>query len=784
MDDLGAEWNVVADALAGLASFPLPESNEDQSISSNLSKIGSLYFSNDSLVNFMNILFSSLLKSSTTLQSARRESGTKLIGDEFYVNVMQKLQKVATVNCKVFRELPYQLILLTNVIIQNMDRLDLFGESSARCLGQLASEATDHGVKVFCLDILSFLIITGLSKTDETQESKPMAKVDTLVLLRPLCQCIYKNDDSEGCRPQLTDAGDLGLTCLKQIINDGYNISSSWMEIIHTLSNVARSDTSHKDSFSCCTIAFGCLKLIVDDVLNELSDREDDGIEVTRMALLDCCSTFGSSTADINISLTAIGMLWTIADQGCSPSSLDYVLDKLAHLASDNRVEVRNCVVNTLFSCIVGLGQKFTPSQWERVFNHAIFAILDQAVSNAEVYNEASLDTKSNERFKVSLHHSRDTASKQWMTTRVLTLRGIERVLRQYFDALLVSSKRLDQDSHVGWFEKAWGRILDHCSQGIRILGGRESLDLRLVGVDLLSLCCQVSSRRGFIAADARVGTNMEVVNGALRTVRPSETSHRVHKPATDDISIEPELVEKRSELFQIAFSYLISFGTFLEDNQSTIHGEDYGIHLQVLTKFSNDLSDIYDSCKESELRAGHCDEKVENNFVHLLRVICLVTRGPSKAKFLSQAQKPCLDLIKTMILQSSSKSLEVLTLFAKEAFCGRSINDGGGDILEVEAGKVLSEICTSDHIEVQVNKNMNGVSILIELPNKVQDVDKSTDEVSSKDDSQVKAMLQKENEELKEINAELMKQFEKLRHDKERLEQQVAVLSEGSSYI
>ena len=136
------------------------------------------------------------------------------------------------------------------------------------------------------------------------------------------------------------------------------------------------------------------------------------------------------------------------------------------------------------------------------------------------------------------------------------------------------------------------------------------------------------------------------------------------------------------------------------------------------------------------------------------------------------------------MILQSSSKSLEVLTLFAKEAFCGRSINDGGGDILEVEAGKVLSEICTSDHIEVQVNKNMNGVSILIELPNKVQDVDKSMDEVSSKDDSQVKAMLQKENEELKEINAELMKQFEKLRHDKERLEQQVAVLSEGSSYI
>lgn len=40
------------------------------------------------------------------------------------------------------------------------------------------------------------------------------------------------------------------------------------------------------------------------------------------------------------------------------------------------------------------------------------------------------------------------------------------------------------------------------------------------------------------------------------------------------------------------------------------------------------------------------------------------------------------------------------------------------------------------------------------------------------------------ENAQLKEINAELMRQVEKLRSQKERLEQQVAVLSEGSAYI
>lgn len=785
VDDLGTEWNIVADALAGLALFPFPQSSQGQIISSNLGKIGSLYFSNDALVDFINVVFSSLLTSSKSLQSTRRESGTKLIGDEFYGNVLQKLQKVATVNCKSFRELPYQLVLLTDVIIQNMDRLGLFGESTTRCLGLLASTSTDHGIKVFCLDILSFLVVSGLTRSAEITEPQTMAQINTTVLLRPLCQCIYTDNDSEAHHAELTDIGELGLTCLKQIVNDGYNLSSSWIEIIHTLSAVARSDTSHKDYFTCCTIAFGCLKLVVDDILNEISDKVNEEIEAIRMALLDCCSTFGSSTADINISLTAIGMLWTIADQGCSPSAVDYVLDKLAHLASDKRVEVRNCVVNTLFSCVVGLGQKFISMQWERVFKNAIFPILDQAVSNAEVYEDDSSDKESSQRFKVSLHHSRDTASKQWTTTRVLTLRGIERVLRQYFNTLLVSSNNRD-----GWFEKTWERILEHCSQGIRLMGGRDTLDLRLASTDLLSLCCQISSRRGFVAADARVGTNMEVVNGALKTVRPLESSSRVPKPAIGDILTEPKQVERRLKMFRTAYSYLVSFGSYLEDNQEAIQGEDNSIHIQVLTKFSNGLSDIYESCKEYELRAGNWEQSIENEFVHLLQIICLVTRGPPKAKFLSQAQKPCLDLMKTMVLESSSKALEALIIFAKEAFCGRTANDERGEIVETEAGKVLSEICANNHANVLVTRKLTGVTISVELSNNVQDANNTgiadapgDHQISSVESGQA-ATLKKENEELKEINAELMKQFEKLRYEKERLEQQVAVLSEGSSYI
>ena len=45
--------------------------------------------------------------------------------------------------------------------------------------------------------------------------------------------------------------------------------------------------------------------------------------KTTRTALLDCCASFGSSKHDVNISLTATGMLWTVADQDPLPSTVD-----------------------------------------------------------------------------------------------------------------------------------------------------------------------------------------------------------------------------------------------------------------------------------------------------------------------------------------------------------------------------------------------------------------------------------------------------------------------------
>lgn len=130
-------------------------------------------------------------------------------------------------------------------------------------------------------------------------------------------------------------------------------------------------------------------------------------------------------------------------------------------------------------------------------------------------------------------------------------------------------------------------------------------------------------------------------------------------------------------------------------------------------------------------------------------------------------------------------------------------------DTLHSEAGKIISELCASDEVKVVVERTRIGLCARIELPGAtISDASesKAIDSVAlvgsqelfeegsisgfedkyeqdgSEDDMTIEERT--ENSQLKEINAELMREVEKLRSQKEILEQQVAVFSEGSAYI
>lgn len=61
----------------------------------------------------------------------------------------------------------------------------------------------------------------------------------------------------------------------------------------------------------------------ISDFLDVLPESIESKLNPSKSALLECCVAFGRSNYDLNTSLTATGMLWTIADQDSTHASLN-----------------------------------------------------------------------------------------------------------------------------------------------------------------------------------------------------------------------------------------------------------------------------------------------------------------------------------------------------------------------------------------------------------------------------------------------------------------------------
>jgi hypothetical protein len=383
--------------------------------------------------------------------------------------------------------------------------------------------------------------------------------------------------------------------------------------------------------------------------------------------------------------------------------------------------------VNTLFSCLVGVGHKFSGDQWKVCLNETIFGVLSKAISKGKNKNEDVLTNipstefgdKTSNRYRVALHHSRDSAIKQWATTQVLILRGLERVLRHFFDQFLAATVGNDDDNDKGksWFELGWLHILEQSYQCSINVGGRDTLAVRLAGVDLLVVCLQLSSYDGIVAAKnpARVGTNMQVVNGALRSVRTSNQTmttpqRKIEKKAENFFQMN----RKRHQLFLNAFEILVRYQTYLND-ESMIELENLLDQptfvetplLQVLTRLGNGFSKLYECCKNNEMapakplqnnisikRKDEVGFNVEAQMVDLIVVVMkrALVVGEGGSRFLTQGQRICLELLQKMASNSSSMALESLAETGGSAFFS-SDSSSDEEKLEFEIAKAVSQI-------------------------------------------------------------------------------------------
>ena len=213
--------------------------------------------------------------------------------------------------------------------------------------------------------------------------------------------------------------------------------------------------------------AFQALQLVLTDFL-PLTPHHSLPLAV------DTAAKFGSQTQDLNISLTAVGLLWNLADYFfqnqdqlknaiiAEPKILPdlpgfkemCVFDKLwmclfsrlGDLCLDSRPATRKSAGQTLFSTIAAHGSLLQTQTWQAVLWQVLFPLLDK------VSIESGLASTKKAGDNLLIHHSRNTEQKQWSETQVLTISGVARVF---------VTKRILLTA-LGDFLKAWRLLLEH----------------------------------------------------------------------------------------------------------------------------------------------------------------------------------------------------------------------------------------------------------------------------------------------------------------------------------
>ncbi|KAL6106412.1 mon2 [Pungitius sinensis] len=225
--------------------------------------------------------------------------------------------------------------------------------------------------------------------------------------------------------------------------------------------------------------AFQCLQLVVTDFLPTMPCG-------CLQVVVDVAGSFGLQNQELNISLTSIGLLWNISDYFFQRGEAiiqelereEEVLQKqaqekgetlnrpfhpappfdclwlclyakLGELCVDPRPAVRKSAGQTLFSTIAAHGTLLQQPTWHIVVWKVLFQLLACVRTSSTTADKEKIESGGG---NILIHHSRDTAEKQWAETWVLTLAGVARIFntRRYL---------LQQ---LGDFFEAWEVLLNH----------------------------------------------------------------------------------------------------------------------------------------------------------------------------------------------------------------------------------------------------------------------------------------------------------------------------------
>ncbi|KAF6339938.1 MON2-like protein, regulator of endosome-to-Golgi trafficking [Rhinolophus ferrumequinum] len=265
------------------------------------------------------------------------------------------------------------------------------------------------------------------------------------------------------------------LECVLQILqSQGDSLGPGWPLVLGVMGAI-RNDQGE----SLIRTAFQCLQLVVTDFLPTMPCT-------CLQIVVDVAGSFGLHNQELNISLTSIGLLWNISDyffqrgetiekelnkeeavQQKQAEEKGVALNrpfhpappfdclwlclyaKLGELCVDPRPAVRKSAGQTLFSTIGAHGTLLQHSTWHTVIWKVLFHLLDRVRESSTTADKEKIESGGG---NILIHHSRDTAEKQWAETWVLTLAGVARIFN--------TRRYLLQP--LGDFSRAWDVLLDH----------------------------------------------------------------------------------------------------------------------------------------------------------------------------------------------------------------------------------------------------------------------------------------------------------------------------------
>ncbi|KAJ3356238.1 Endocytosis and vacuole integrity protein [Allomyces javanicus] len=130
---------------------------------------------------------------------------------------------------------------------------------------------------------------------------------------------------------------------------------------------------------------------------------------------------YATQAKDVNIALTCVRLLWTISDASARDASWLHVQHQLQAVCMDPRLQVRNGCVTSLFRSVASTAPRLSSEVWHACLLDVVVPLLDDVVH----CNLAAPALDAADAASLVVHHSRDTAEKQWDETRVLAMQGV-----------------------------------------------------------------------------------------------------------------------------------------------------------------------------------------------------------------------------------------------------------------------------------------------------------------------------------------------------------------------